>query len=193
MDAEIENLVRKCGHCQMHSESPPSAASHPWEFPSQPWSRLHLDYAGPFQGHMFLVVVDSFSKWLEVAVVSAATSRNTIDKLREMFARHGIPETMVTDNGTPFTSFEFQTFVDRNGIQHCRSAPYHSASNGLVERAVHTLKRGLMAQHTGDIPVPVQNDSSLGDRCCSFRITDEEEAENTSGHGKARHCPESES
>ena len=151
MDAEIESLVRKCGHCQMHSESPPSAASHPWEFPSQPWSRLHLDFAGPFQGHMFLVVVDSFSKWLEVAVVSAATSRNTIDKLREMFARHGIPETMVTDNGTPFTSSEFQTFVDRNGIQHCRSAPYHPASNGLAERAVHTLKRGLMAQHTGDI------------------------------------------
>ena len=57
---------------------------------------------------MFLVVVDFFSKWLEVAVVSAATSKNTIDKLREMFARHGIPETMVTDNGKP-SPFEFQT------------------------------------------------------------------------------------
>ena len=64
-------------------------------------------------------MMDSFSKWLEVAVVSAATSKNTIDKLREMLVRHGIPETMVTDNGKPFTSFEFQTFVGRNGIQHC--------------------------------------------------------------------------
>ena len=100
---------------------------------------------------MFLVVVDSFAKWLEVAVVSAATSKNTIDKLREMFARHGIPGTMVTDNGTPFTSFEFQTFVVRNGIQHCRIAPHHPSSNGLAERAVQTLKWGLLAQYTGDI------------------------------------------
>ena len=46
-------------------------------------------------------MMDSFSKWLEVAVVSAATSKNTIDKLREMFARHGIRDTMVTDNGKP--------------------------------------------------------------------------------------------
>ena len=58
---------------------------------------------------MFLVVVVFFSKWLEVAVVSAAISKNTIDKLRARFARHGIPETMVTDNGKSFTSFEFQT------------------------------------------------------------------------------------
>ena len=149
--ADIEAMLRKCVHCQLHSKSPPAAAPHPWEFPSQPWSRIHLDYAGPFQGHMFLVAVDSFSKWLEVAVVSSATSRNTIDKLREMFARHGIPETMVTDNGTPFTSSEFQTFVDRNGIRHCRSAPYHPASNGLAERAVQTLKHGLLAQKEGDL------------------------------------------
>ena len=94
---------------------------------------------------MFLVVVDFFSKWLEVAVVSAATSKNTIDKLREMLARHGIPETMVTDNGKPFTSFKFQTFVGRNGIHHCLTAPHHPSSNGLAKRAVQTLKRRLLA------------------------------------------------
>ena len=151
LDADIEAMVRKCVHCQLHSKSPPSTASHPWEFPSQPWSRIHLDYAGPIQGQVFLVVVDSFSKWLEVAVVPSATSRNTIDKLREMCARHGIPEMVVTDNGTSFTSLEFQTFIVRNGIQHYRSAPYHPASNGLAERAVQTLKRGLQAVQGGDL------------------------------------------
>ena len=65
-------------------------------------------------------------------MVSTATSNNN-DKLREMFARHGIPETMVTDNGTPFTSFEFQTFVNRNGIQHCQTASHHPSSNGSAE------------------------------------------------------------
>ena len=62
------------------------------------------DHERSFQQHcsprfLLCYMMDSFSKWLEVAVVSAATSKNTIDKLREMFARHGIPETMVTDNG----------------------------------------------------------------------------------------------
>ena len=83
MDADIKVMVRKCVHCQLHSKPPPSVAPHPWEFPSQLWSRIHLDSARLFQGHMFLIVVDSFSKCLKVAVVSSATNRNTIDKLRE--------------------------------------------------------------------------------------------------------------
>ena len=45
------------------------ASLHPWEWPSQPWSRLHIDFAGPFEGKMFLVVVDSHSKWLDVSPV----------------------------------------------------------------------------------------------------------------------------
>ena len=56
---------------------------------SHPWERLHIDYAGPFLGKMFLMVVDAHSKWLEVEIVSSATSANAIAKLRAMFATHG--------------------------------------------------------------------------------------------------------
>ena len=85
---------------------------------SDPWSQLHLDYAGPFLNRMFLMLVDAHYKWLEVVPVSAATSTATIEKLRAIFATHGLPEKIVTDNGTVFTSEEFENFLRQNGIAH---------------------------------------------------------------------------
>ena len=60
------DLVKKCTTCQESRPSPPVAPLHPWEWPSQPWSRLHLDFAGPFLGRMFLVLIDSHSKWMDI-------------------------------------------------------------------------------------------------------------------------------
>ncbi|VDH91898.1 Hypothetical predicted protein [Mytilus galloprovincialis] len=142
MDAEIEQTVRACHKCQVNRHAPPEAPMHPWEWPSNPWSRIHIDYAGPLYGKMFLVCVDAHSKYLDVHVVNSATSANTIEKLRTMFAIHGLPESIVSDNGTPFASQEFQDFVQRNGIKHIRSSPYQPSTNGLAERAVQTFKEG---------------------------------------------------
>ena len=60
-----------------------------------------------------------------------------------MFAQFGLPETIVTDNGPCFVSAEFETSLARNGIKQLTSAPYHPSSNGLAERAVQLVKRGL--------------------------------------------------
>ena len=87
----------------------------------------------------YIVTVDAQSKWIE----DNATSTGTIRKLRQMFATYGIPETIVSDNGSVFTSKEFQQFVKLNSIKHVTTALYHLASNGLAERAVQTLKIGL--------------------------------------------------
>ena len=97
---------------------------------------------------MFMVLVDAHSKWLEVEVVASATSQATMQKLRAIFATHGLPEVLVSDNGSVFTSEEFRTFLARNGIQHVTSAPYHPSSNGLAERAVQTFKRGMERSHS---------------------------------------------
>lgn len=95
-----------------------------------------MDYAGPFLDRMFLIVVDAYSKWLEVVPVSSATSSSTIQALMKMFATHGLPKLMVSDNGAVFTSVEFHDFLNRNGVRQMTTAPYHPSSNGLAERAV---------------------------------------------------------
>ncbi|CAG2226125.1 unnamed protein product [Mytilus edulis] len=151
MDAEIEQTVRACHKCQVNRHAPPEAPMHPWEWPSNPWSWIHIDYAGPLYGKMFLVCVDAHSKYLDVHVVNSATSANTIEKLRTMFAIHGLPESIVSDNGTPFASQEFQDFVQRNGIKHIRSSPYQPSTNGLAERAVQTFKEGMKKVTEGSI------------------------------------------
>ena len=67
---------------------------------------------------MFLVVVDAHSKWIECHIMASTTSASTIGKLREIFGTHGLPETVVSDNGTNFTSAEFEEFMRQNGIIH---------------------------------------------------------------------------
>ena len=118
MDAEIEAKVKDCLKCQENRKLSPPVPMLPWEWPSKPWARLHIDHAGPFIGKMFLVIVDSYSKWLEVRIVHSATAICTFQELRSVFATHGIPEMIVTDNGTAFTSNEFLEFTTRNGIRH---------------------------------------------------------------------------
>ena len=81
MDTDIEQKAKQCNQCQTNQKRLPVAPLHPWEWPGKPWSRIHIDYAGPFQGRMFLVIVDSHSKWLEVHVTHSASSAVTIEKL----------------------------------------------------------------------------------------------------------------
>ena len=59
MDEQIEQTVRHCSACQQNCASPLKAPLHPWEWPSKPWSRLHIDFAGPVEDHMILVIIDA--------------------------------------------------------------------------------------------------------------------------------------
>ncbi|XP_075730853.1 uncharacterized protein LOC142774348 [Rhipicephalus microplus] len=95
-----------------------------WDQPALPWKELQA-----------LAVADE--------VLFQANSHSTVEALRTIFSRFGIPRTVVSDNGTPFTAREFEQFMERNGIAHIRTPPYHPQSNGLAERAVRTIKDGL--------------------------------------------------
>ncbi|XP_054830333.1 uncharacterized protein K02A2.6-like [Eublepharis macularius] len=150
IDREVEGWVRACQPCQEARPEMPQAPVRAWETTRTPWSRLHIDFAGPFQGHTFLVVVDSYSKWLEVVPVSAMTSGVVIRALRRLIATHGLPDTIVSDNAAQFTSREFQTFLENNAIRHVTSAPFHPSTNGQAERMVRSTKESLHKLGRGD-------------------------------------------
>jgi hypothetical protein len=112
--------------------------------PKGPWEDVAADYMGPLpSGEYLLVVIDYFSRFMEVDIVRTATSKATITHLRVMFARLGIPKTMKTDNGTPFTSIEMVNYCKGYGITLIHSTPRAPHQNGEVERMNRTLLKGL--------------------------------------------------
>ena len=88
--------------------------------------------------------------------MSSAASRATIEGIRASIATHGIPDIIVSDNGSCFTSQDYELFCISNSITHIKSAPYHPASNGLAERMVQTLKQGLKKMEVGKFQEKLQ-------------------------------------
>ena len=122
IDKAIEAWVKGCSICQESRPEEPTAPTQHWEKTKTPWSRLHIDFAGPFHGQTFLIVVDSYSKWLEVIPITSMTSRTVIRALLRLFVTHGLPDTMVSDNGAQFCSEEFKEFMRGLLIRHVTSA-----------------------------------------------------------------------
>ncbi|XP_058858757.1 uncharacterized protein K02A2.6-like [Acipenser ruthenus] len=151
MDQELEKKVQECTRCQANRHGPPEAPLHPWKWPQKPWERIHVDYAGPVNGKMLLVIVDAHSKWIEVHPMTSSTAEATIDRLRVTFAALGLPESVVSDNGPQFVGELFRQFMVQNGIKHIKTSPYHPSSNGLAERAVQTIKEGLKKMEKGNM------------------------------------------
>ena len=75
LDQDIEEMVRRCSLCQEMQPKAPQAEANPWKYPTSPWRRVHMDFAGPFIGENFLIVVDSYSKWPEVCRMSLVNCR----------------------------------------------------------------------------------------------------------------------
>ena len=113
IDADLENEVKQCTVCQLHQNNPPLAPIHSWQWPANPWSRLHVDFTGPFMGRMFLIIIDTHSKRIDAHIMSSCTTQSTIDKLRNTFAVFGLPRVIVSDNGPSFTSTEFKVFIGK--------------------------------------------------------------------------------
>ena len=112
-----------------------------------------------------MVIVDAHSKWPEVCTMTSISTQATISCLHDVFCRFGFPETLVSDNGTQFTSAEFQSYLQGIGTRHVRTAPYHPSSNGLAERFVQTLKSALRKASHGTSP------SELPDFLLAYRNT----------------------
>ena len=146
----LKELAKGCGGCQ---KMPIKAPMHPFEWATAPWQRLLIYYARSFHNLLFLVVVDAHSNWPELIPVSSTTTSKTFEVLRDLFARFGISEQIVSNNGPRFNSEEFQAFIKSNGIRHITSAPYHPAPNGLAERLVQIFKQAWRSMFQSSKPV----------------------------------------
>ena len=153
-------MVKQCSDWQQSRPSPPTAPLHPWHWPTRPWTQLHVDFAGPVEGKMLLIVIDAHSS---LSHGNSYRLDNHIQQLRQFFAQFGIPESIVSDNGPQFAAAEFQEFCRLNRIRHIQVAPYQPSSTGLAERAVQVFKQGFrkssMGTHSDRIArfLPVKN------------------------------------
>jgi len=140
IDKDIEDQVKRCKSCQENRPKSPDTTLISWSVPKDVWTRIHVDFAGPLEGHYWLVLVDATSKWIEVVPMKTSTTKKTISVLEDIFARFGYPRVIVSDNGPQFTSFQFKDYCKQLNMKHIRTFPYHPKSNGLAERTVRTFK-----------------------------------------------------
>ena len=141
---QVENYIKTCHSCQLVGRPEAPEPLQATELPSSPWQDIGIDYLGPLDsGHYILVVIDYYSRFYEIEMSKKTTSEKVIETLERMFAMHGFPRTLRSDNAANFTSQEFETFLKDNGIEHRRSTPLHPAANGEVERQNRSLMKRI--------------------------------------------------
>lgn len=140
IDKAIENVTKECVLCLEYANNPPRASLHVWDWPEKPNVRLHADFCGPIDKTMYLIITDAHSKWVDIKEMARIDSEATIDALREYICTWGIPIRIVTDNGPAFIAESFKEFLQKNGIKHTLTPPYHPASNGAAENSVKSFK-----------------------------------------------------
>lgn len=143
INSDIEHFVANCDICSCSAIVPKTKTNSAWIPTTRPFSRIHIDFFY-LNHHTFLLMVDSFSKWLEIEWMKKGTEcTQVLLKLVELFSRFGLPDVLVSDGGPPFNSHNFKYFLEKQGIKVLKSPPYHPSSNGQAERLVKTTKEVL--------------------------------------------------
>lgn len=139
MATELREYISKCDICLSHRNEQGKEPMQSHEFVARPWVKVAADLC-EFDNRVLLVVCDYYSNFIEVARLSSITSRAIIKELKAIFARFGVPDTLVTDNGPQFSSAEFSVFSRAWMFEHKTSSPAYPQSNGKAENAVRTVK-----------------------------------------------------
>lgn len=162
IDKDIENLIKGCEACVMTLPNPPSTQVINWTDTERPWSRVHIDFAGPINKIYFFIMIDSHSKWIEVNYTKVPDTDFCIKCLAYSFSRFGLPDKIVSDNGPQFTAEKFKNFLKQHGISQFLTATYFPATNGAAENAVRTIKNALKSANF------TSNMSNLDSILCNF-------------------------
>ena len=138
---QLEKTVTDCNVCRKFSIQPTEPLiSTP--FPQLPWQKVGVDLF-TWKTAKYLLLVDYYSRFVEVVKLPSETSSVVIERMKSVFARHGIPQEVRSDNGPQFSSALFRKFSTEYKFTHVTSSPRYPASNGEAERAVRTVKNFL--------------------------------------------------
>ena len=142
INAQIESMVQVCQTCQEYQNCHQREPMISQEIPSRPWQKVASDLFF-WNNTNYIVVVDYYSRWFEMAKLTNITSGTVITQLKSIFAKMGIPEILVSDNATQYQSQEMTQFATEWGFKQITSSPLYPRSNGLAERTVQTAKNLL--------------------------------------------------
>ena len=137
----MKQKVRNCSVCEKERKYPPELLI-PSKLPDYSGKKVGMDLF-ELKGHTYLIIIDYYSRWIEVSLLQKTTSGSIVNNCKSVFSWNGIPELVISDNGPQFTSKEFLDFSNRFGFVHLTSSPHHTQGNGKAERAVQTIKNLL--------------------------------------------------
>ena len=144
LDKDIEKHCKSCYGCQLVDKPMNPEPLHRTVLPSQPWQDLAIDFLGPLpSGDSLFVLVDYYSRWVDVTIMKSTTTDKVIQSLKSTFATHGVPSSIRTDNGPQFVSGEFREFLKEHGIFHSKTTPLWPQANGEIERQNSSLLKRL--------------------------------------------------
>ena len=116
--------------------------------PTGPWRDLAVDLMGPLpDGESILVLVDYYSRYYEVDILKSTTTEKVISSLEVMLSKHGLPESLTSDNGPQFISAEFKEYMEKQGIRHHRTTAKWPQASGQVERQNLSLLKRIQIAH----------------------------------------------
>ena len=174
LSSELMELVNSCTTCRKAGKQQPQPLITS-TLPELPWQKVGTDLF-EWRKKNYLLIVDYYSRYIEIARLDRTTADEVISRTKSIFARHGIPEIVVSDNGPQFSAAHYSNFAQSYGFDHITSSPYFPQSNGEAERAVGTIKRllnkeedpymALLAYHT----TPLQNGYSPSELLMSRRL-----------------------
>ncbi|GBL76248.1 Transposon Ty3-G Gag-Pol polyprotein [Araneus ventricosus] len=138
INRDIETIVSHCEICEKFRRSNTKEPLQPHSVPDRPFEKIGVDIM-EFGNLNYLVVMDYYSKWIEVSELVNKTATEVINVLKETFSRYGIPNFVVSDN-IPFNSHVYIDFAKTWDFEYKFSSPHHHQSNGQAERGVGIVK-----------------------------------------------------
>ena len=133
-------MIDRCIPCQSVGKPNPPQPLTMSMMPDVPWDKVHLDFYGPLpSGEYLLVVIDKYSRYLEIEIITSMKAPVVIPKLDKIFAMHGVPSVVKTDNGPPFNSANFPRYLNTLGLEREPSIPEWPQYNAEVERFMQPL------------------------------------------------------